>query len=428
MTTQFHTSGKIVVVDDEKAYAAPMLELFAKEGLQSIYFEGNKNLPNNPPVGVRLLVLDLILTQAQHQDSKNVCASIARILPKIISAENGPYFLLIWSFHDDPHLKAVLELFENDLRDIAPIAYASLEKTDVFETTDPNGTKTPVPGAMDLIRSRIDSALSNKGLFRYLLCWENTVHKSAAEMLAGLSHRTVVPGEWEKTFAGMILELAEANAVGKLDRKMTTDVFENASSVLNDLLADSISSSTDTTVPSAINVRFESNLTREHKAKLNAKMLIDPIGKKLVTGLVFCNRVKGFAPKDFIEGVINNANGATRRNLIASTKMVCLEVSPACDWANDKIRKHRILVGALLDAKYAGAIKSSGEYFWKSPIFYWNNAEYLLIFDFRYLFSASLGRLKVTEKLFTLKHSFIGDIQHRLGHHISRPGTTSIKI
>ena len=76
-----------------------------------MYYSGNSSeLPESPFNEIRLVFCDLKFYVAT--DSKSVVSNVFSILKSLISEENGPYILLVWSAHGTDYLDELQKTLE----------------------------------------------------------------------------------------------------------------------------------------------------------------------------------------------------------------------------------------------------------------------------------------------------------------------------
>ena len=115
-----------------------------------------------------------------------------------------------------------------------------------------------------------------------------------------------------------------------------------------------------------------------------------------------------------------------RSNFLKTKEYVYLEVSPVCDYAQDKWIACRLLSGILWPLKYKKKVKQA-DYIYKSPVIEFKNKLFYLVFDFRSFTSVRISVLKTVKPIFRIRKSLLVDIQCRLSRHINRPGVVSIE-
>ena len=129
----FPRCGKVLVIDDQVEEAVPLLNLLGKKGVSTMYYSGNlSELPESPFNEIRLVFCDLKFNVAT--DSKSVVSNVFSILKSLISEENGPYILLVWSAHGADYLQELQKILET--AKIKPEFILQLDKGEFFSLKD----------------------------------------------------------------------------------------------------------------------------------------------------------------------------------------------------------------------------------------------------------------------------------------------------
>lgn len=130
-------NGSIVILDDQYTEAEPLIKLLSKNNKSFRYYDGKpENLPSDTieKEATRLVFLDYNLTEGTT-GSASQASTITANLNRIISEENGPYFILLWSkdkddaqeFNDD------MEQIYNRYPHLQPLEIKCLNKADYFK-------------------------------------------------------------------------------------------------------------------------------------------------------------------------------------------------------------------------------------------------------------------------------------------------------
>lgn len=211
----FPSCGKVLVIDDNIEEAMPLIRLLGDRGVSSLYYSGKATeLPAEPLNSVRLVFCDLKFNAAP--DGKSVVSNIVNILKHLISAENGPYILLIWSMHETDYLEElkatiageiaspefILPLSKSDyfsswaegealskemLQEIEKVGLESMDYQKVREIVETKTMdflplrKEPVEGAIQKIGDKLSEELKKVSLFHLFVLWENTINGSALQ-------------------------------------------------------------------------------------------------------------------------------------------------------------------------------------------------------------------------------------------------------
>jgi len=119
-----------------------------------------------------------------------------------------------------------------------------------------------------------------------------------------------------------------------------------------------------------------------------------------------------------------------RRRIIHDGIKIEVNVSPLCDFAQEKLPYVRLLPGMLIKAdEFLGDkinTKSAFNYF-SDGVLRFEEEDYKLMFDFRFLYSRNESLLKKISTNFKLRHQILADIQLKLGSHVNRSGVLYVQ-
>jgi hypothetical protein len=116
-----------------------------------------------------------------------------------------------------------------------------------------------------------------------------------------------------------------------------------------------------------------------------------------------------------------------KNSFLEKLKYILLEVSPSCDYAQDKWKLHRVILGVMWPENDLKKIKKTADYIYFSPIFEVEGKIYKFVFDLRYLTTLSFGELKDKEPALRIRHDLLIDIQSKVAGHINRPGVICLE-
>lgn len=241
--------GNVVIIDDQPNEVMPIIQALSKKGISTTYYQGNDPnlLPNTPCQFIRLVFLDLQLieTSNEHQITKN----IINILEKIISPNNGPYILVIWSKNSSKYESAVgVEIKKHDY--LSPSCILSFNKRDCLEEkvsqlinsddviknvlgklegrleeedellikksisdvlSEEYKTEFIVKdNAIEIIEKHIKEGLEEAGIFHLFVIWENLIRKAGAHTVEAISSTIEKNDLWEINMRDVIKRMARA--------------------------------------------------------------------------------------------------------------------------------------------------------------------------------------------------------------------------
>jgi hypothetical protein len=407
-------NGRIVVVDDVAKEVFPLIKSLSKNGFAVTYFDGLKEtLPKTPLTGVRVVFLDMELNTAGYTGSKDKskAAATANVFRNIIDvSSNNTYLVAIWSTHD--------ELIEHFWR------YVQEEKYECrFIGIIIDKPKCASKGyAVSVIESEIEKSLKDQRAFKFFINWENIVHESSNNIVCDFSSFWNQEEEWDKKTLGTFISLARAYAGQTLDVDDHKDIIRNAMFAFNRSFRDSLESNILTDIDLDISFSdISENSDDTIIAKINSKLHISQSNDITKPGNVYLEDDTSLLDT-LISDCFENIAGIDRSEI----KLFSCEVSPTCDFVQNKWRVNRILYGLKVPLKWDGKIKKRTDYLYKTPKLSIDNSEYKIIFDLRQLKAQKVGCLDKEKPIFTLRHDLIVDLQHKIAAHCSRPGMISL--
>ena len=235
---QLPKDGSVVIIDDVIEEALPLIQVLAKKGISSTYYSGTKDseLPDSPSQKIRLAFIDIQLFPAG--DAKSYTSRIMGILEKLISDDNGPYLLIVWSKHDDV-FKAELErqITADKTNKRCPILFLCLSKNLYLATDEDASIKeiaeaicsslktrfgqddldaiikaiTGQPDisaplkhiekdALDNISTAIYDKIKEAEAFNLFTTWENCVNKASGQIVKSFSSIYPTDEHWRTQY------------------------------------------------------------------------------------------------------------------------------------------------------------------------------------------------------------------------------------
>jgi len=242
-------NGGVVVIDDQPNEALPIIRAMSKKGIPTTYYQGNEesSLPDKPCQIVRLIFLDLQLIESN--DAHQISKSITNVLQRIISKDNGPYILVIWSKNGGKYSSGVQEEINKHYH-LRPACVVEFNKRDCLEEEivsnvdeesliedvidrlqgrledeDEEAIKTAIKesladefqtqfvaksDAMDTIEAHIREGLETAGVFHLFVIWENLINYSGAKTVQAISDTIETTNLWEQNMRDVIKRMARA--------------------------------------------------------------------------------------------------------------------------------------------------------------------------------------------------------------------------
>jgi hypothetical protein len=469
-------NGTVIIIDDQPEDVKELIAALSKEKIPFVHYkeEDLSDLPETPIENVRLIFLDLELVTDSYIGSKNITAPIKTRLIKILKPQT-PYALVIWSKKESEYKKAILKDFENEFSAYKPIFCTSLPKSDII------GKK----GAINRIKNELETEIKRFKSFNAFLIWESIVNESAGKLTNGVTTLYPPDQNWDNKTRFLLYKLAEAysgkaikgfsdikqlkNALYTLTLSFTENIenlidqriddlfkdlisdkeqdVDNFTTVINKLLLISDGSDDISQPGNLFFPREESSLRHQN----NEKKFVE--GKEAITRIP--SEKQKFAMEGLeknyrserqnIEEFISETNKVTNeivvsglhetvykdeklKNEILDTVIpIKLNITPLCDYAQEKAKLFRILPGVLIKSSYRNNLNLSSAYLYSSDAnFRIEGIDYMFLYDFRFLYSLNKKKMNGYIVKYRLKQQLLSDIQVKLGAHVNRSGVLYI--
>lgn len=440
-----NTCRKVVVIDDRIEEAVPLIKMLSGNGATTLYYSGQiDELPSEPIEGIRLVFCDLKFSVTA--DSKNVISNVVSILKKVISENNGPYILLIWSTHQNDYssdLQAAL-----DTEKITPAFILPLDKADFFEsketmagiqediyveleranldTGDEDKVKSiiesvlmpvnsiihvPRPNIIQEVSERLKVALTNAQLFHLFVLWEGTIGDSAIQTVSTM-YGEMGRFPTDKRLRAMFFYLAHNRLEQRFEKATPEEKFWAAMDSLNDLFpyfyTDNIHKLT-TDLFNISTIEHLKGVDEISSAKFNRWKIISNTSNDRRPGNVFYDPEKVFEPHGLVKKKKITEESPyeihAQRILTDDVKYLLVDVSSECDIAQDKLYVSRVIPGIMMPCEHYDQLKNEGilgdtDYIYTFPIIEIDEKDYYLIFNLNQMFFLN------TDELYKLEHAF----------------------
>lgn len=463
------TNGKVAIFDDKYDDVKNLLGSLSKQKIPYFYFqdEGGEDLPETPINNIRLIFLDIELVTDNKSTDQTIISYIGGRLAKVLKP-NSNYVLIYWSTKLEKYKDLINNAFDHILKDYKPILNISLNKIDALKSPDPVG----------FIVQEIRSKAEDFKVLKVFSFWENLVNDSSGDLINGFTDFIEKDNSWDDTAKHILYKLAYAYAGKQITELNELDQLKNAYYTLNHTFIDSmenvisisledqktefssvISSSGVDTFTSIINKKLlvseelfsgnipgtiffiddergdlESKLDKElENKKLNSKIPENKKNEIIAKAEAKVNdRKKEIAfshslieknYKYMLNALLSEDNREKLKTIFSDSIKIELNISPICDYAQNKMPCCRLLPGFLIT-------ENNIEFLLKSNAFNYisdakidiKGVKYFFIFDFRLLHSSAESMTKKRISNFKLRQQLLADIQLKLGSHINRAG------
>ncbi len=451
-------NGRIAIVDDVIEQALPLMRVLSKNNIPYVFYQGNNVdfLPEESENDIRILFLDLNLLGGRDANPKEIRSVLFNTIKKIISPNNYPYVLILWSRQENEYKEMLEELFNNELKQCAPITIQNFIKSDFF----PNFSEIEENEEKEyLILDELKKIILALPAYSYLMQWENCVHNSADATIQDIFHDYHSEENWENNANCILSMFAHSFLEKHYNDAMPENKAKASLLLLNDVYIDTLESViAGCKIENA--VELEHNVNEEQKKhirlKTNYKLLISkasmdkkhpgcvltPIegcleyvkcSKSILNDCLKTEDIRAQVMGQYHNMQLREAKQLynqlmkERRNAIYSTLLPCgIVVTPACDYAQNKAQYDRVIQGIVIDSCYKDMIDTKSEAVYVSPQFNDGSHERILVFNYRYFVTQDLDNIDNVKPLYRVRNSILSEIQSKLARHISRQGIMNL--
>lgn len=441
---------RILVIDDILKEVQKLLYTLNKQGIAFNYYKSYSELPRKPLKGIRLLFLDFELETGGASDKTKI-SKLMEFIKRTISRDNGPYIIIAWTQHT-----ILIDLFKKEIMKSdyihKPLAIIDMEKKECMKS-------------LTKIKNKIKEKINDKGLMEILLQWENNACSASGDVLntlTDISKPTTTESQsydefssdWNSELERHIYWIAQSY-LGKnikADKNLLISAQFSLTPIFQDHIEYRIKNETNTL--DNLTHRIYSKNTKKYKPQEKALMnttfllitknlpkgikpgniyLYTPIFKKINCKKEGCytNKIKVSKVKLIEEFYYKKLRTYTKRkNLINKTKIIMMEITPGCDYAQEHMNGGKFIFGALWPENLSDSqqmnkkIQAHTNYIYQPlPILY-NNEIYYLTFNSRHFCNINLNLFDNIKPLLIARKELLVDIQHWFSKQISRPGKT----
>lgn len=430
------TGARVIIVDDDKEEALPILKAFAKKGIPVAFFDGNLDeVPEQSHrlFGVRLAILDMDLVGGGVSDKSKV-STLVNYIGKIMSPNNGPYAVLAWTRHSE-----LLELFKKELFLAKNIPNPILM---VMVTKDECKNQS---GDFDLalVSGKIEEALKQFSPLRLLQAWEEKCFMAATDVtnkLSGLAAGNAADLEgWRNLWKSQLLRLMHTMAKAEAGKHLDGNSCLNALyGSLNPLHADRMESNiaelcNSLSDNSAEIMEAKQDCGPESRAKVNSMLHLSLEDvERFYAGNIYkysAKRKPRWAPSSdaLLDDIIKPEKAELKPGLSTVSTPVLIEVSATCDHAQRNIRIARFIAGLVIPASESRNIKGEGNFIWRfGPVFLQrpiaSAGQYYFYFSARHVVTLDLEQTAKLKAVARLRGQALVHLQAWFAHQSARPG------
>lgn len=474
-----------VVIDDDIEHLVAVTNALGNSGISSFpvhfddtnrVFELCEGVSKSHP---RIIITDIqVIPSAGPEPSKQDFAIIGSCVEKLVANNKGPYVVMAWTDKSEhlQELKAYVQKY---------LEKKGLHTPVFFECISKNECKDGDLYNVERIFEKFSNHLDNSREFRGLLGWERAVNKSAHATVDSLVNTA------GKELKSVLHALGVQVAGNNLEGNESAAINESLIYILRDEVSkESINEANRALWEKALeNSHSIKALQQQYKFSLNSLLHLDnSINNKLVCPgdvwmlrkprevfkvlcsdkseamnlmssfkddvivfseeghdldnriKVICNDLKEetvqskkdkiSASLDKLKKELSESFAQPKNVLQNASEFVTMEVSPQCDFSNNKKSLKSLILGLLIPAEQLNeniTIKSASSLI-KMPLMH-EGKPHFVVFSAKYIFSFSEKKIKNPEfdfnKIFRIRESLLQSWVHSFSSYNSRIGTVS---
>jgi hypothetical protein len=478
MPGDYLKTARVLVVDDVEKEALPIMLALSMSGIGYIYFKGEniEDLPSEPFKGIRLVFLDLQL--GLGGDSNIVLPKTVNVLKKLIDPETMPLLIICWTRHEED-----IQQFSKMAMDAVPGLKPGFIKNMPKPKMDVESWKK------NELWSDIKKTIEQYPAVRILWDWEQVVHEAVTDTTQALadavkeSINADVSGDFQNQWMDNLLKVLRAMVKAETGKTATKVTAPRALfNVLNTLASDRLThkfSDKEISYSDVILPQENEKISDSQKATLNQMILIEPIQPgdfSVRPGNIYLpdselkeNCLHAIAKLDFaklagqmleikkddqecqglkeeigkiktdlrrkpddkiLEERLKEKENKIKQLAFSRCRPILLEISPFCDFSQNKRPVSRFIAGLLVQQEHLGCIKETGRAFFMhrlpSLFVYGLGGMWIPIFNSRFQFGVPV-ELVHNKPLCRIRSQALVDIQAWAASQASRPGKLSIE-
>ncbi len=424
----FKPENKIIIVDDMQDHIDTLIKPFKENGIGCTGFLYDVGY-SNPLNTVKVAFFDIGINPNGGGSKSQRLNSIAHAIQQYIAPDNGPFVLIFWTNR------------KSEIEDIK--AY--------IQSHYPNNF--PKPFIVDCINkdyflnshrrltNKLNKILENPTL-KMLFQFEESTAKAASATVSQLFD--IIPGtdnwgvtkDFQKNFEKIFSKIAVQN-LGYNNAKLNPDkgIISSLTPVLGHHLENSLKGeewrSYLKTLAKSKSIRSLTYPKNFDADKLNTIFHIhrQEFIEKDVRGAVINIDPSTFQENfgcQYSEWFNNFLNGVKKTNR-DNSRLIAVEISASCDYAQKKKRLNKYMLGVLLPAEALKSVKRDRrpEYLFILDGVFSIDSKVKICLNLNFVFSAMKEDTRLGDSIFIIKKELMDQIGNRYANHISRIGITS---
>ena len=449
-------TARALVVDDDYQEAHPVLLALSRLGIGSVYLNGDLELlrENGPFRGIRLAFVDMDLQGAGDIADEDLGRQAAQYLATAVSHENGVLAVLVWTKHSE-----AARAFFCQIRALLPKSAVLEFGVEEKPAGGLRGNTLALDDAVGKIVKSVSERLKNAPGVHVLWEWEQLTHEAVTTTSENLVDVVRNVPKIDLSDAASVSSALSTSlgllAAAARDRKAQTGIeaaghaFSALVPILEDAAdhpAEQFDSIKETNLSELLAVATDKNALKDRSAarrarygRLNRMVHIsraDPGGTLLPGNVYELNdelaAMLAFDESRLLAGLVGDAYEQS----VGDTEptVVIAEVTPACDYAQEKVETPRVLGGALIPIARLKNVPSDENIYRAFGVFHFDDDEahgvsadtFHFALNARFLTGLSAESLECQTPLFRIRQNTLVDVQAWLARYGNRPGVITI--
>jgi len=385
--------------------------------------------------GVRVIFMDINLLGHGIVTTSNF-STVQQAISTYLDERNGPYALITWSSFGDEANNLFDYLKERMPVNLKPLIYKTLRKEEADTT----------------LMTKVKKYLKELDAINCLIDWEGGVQQAACDTIYELVDmaRSIPDKEMKDAIKIVLSKLARAEAGDHLDKH---NAINHLNGVLVQILYDRAVNHmrVDRRCGGLIWSGRNEAAGEGWQQKVNTMLHLDLTGprgtQEHMPGDVYrypghghglpipeLKNIYRFINDEFKAVIRQNLTPEEKKKVKRDSRLLLVEIIPACDHFSSKLVWHRYVVAARIGCEFLNSDvvkkRKSPDYLWSSPVFQEANLPKFIIF-FNSKLIVSIPRKKslqrrIGSRLFRVRQPLLGDMLGWLARQSSRLGHVSV--
>lgn len=383
-----------LIIDDKENDGNFIATYLNKNFVPSIFYcyDSNKDWTGfeTKLSGVRTIFQDLSLISTSSPDITDFDAA-AETIENILDENNGPWLLITWSTWAESDTDFPKELFDHLQQELPvslrPFDYITINKSLFTPGLDHNPVSPPNNDSLTQLHGIIENKILERYGLKYLIGWEQAAKKAIHSALAELTNIASGHAQSNEVLHKIFENIAES-ATGKSTN--ITALNAGTSETLTDIIKDKIEnqipnnivdfehviqsardnrgldmtglSSWKESINRAIHFDMSEKVKQYHKPgnvyNINEKVIDFGI-RSFPDSISNVRALSKFKRKNFFCFLDDERD--LKNEVSERSDLVCLDITPPCDHANNKAEWNKYIVGIILkddDDKFCKLVKN----------------------------------------------------------------------